>query len=181
MGSRSPDESILGCENTSARLQSIFSTLRNQKLRELATFCDRDLSKGLAGFRTDGFARGDNVHTFEDATEDDMSAVQRWRRSGGDEELRTVRVRSAVRHGENARGVVRYAKRFVVKCFAVNALATLAVLQGKIATLTNETLDDAVEARSFVRQLFPAHARRALLARAQRPEIFCRLWRVRPK
>ena len=79
------------------------------------------------------------------------------------EELRAVRVRARVRHGEHAGAGVLELEVFIRKLLAVDGLAARAVVVREVAALAHETGDHAVEARLLVAE--------ALLAGAQRAEV----------
>ena len=49
-----------------------------------------------------------------------MFSIQMWRRLHGDEELRSVRVRSRVRHGQQALLSVAHLKIFILELRAIN-------------------------------------------------------------
>ena len=56
-----------------------------------------------------------HVLTFDNMPEDNVIAVQPWTRGRSDIELRRVRVRTIVRHGEHPRPAVSVHKRLVVE------------------------------------------------------------------
>ena len=133
---------------------------------ELTALDDLHRARRRAGLRTDGFDRLDDVHALAHGAEDDVLPVQPRRRRRAQEELRPVRARPSVRHGQNARSGVLELKVFILKLVSVDGFPPRAVVVGEIAPLAHETRDDAVEARAFVSEpLFPG---------AQRSEVFYR-------
>jgi hypothetical protein len=64
----------------------------------LAAISNGDLLGGLAALGTIGIDLLDDLHAFDDLTEDDVLAVQPLGLGRAHEELRAVRVGSVVRH-----------------------------------------------------------------------------------
>lgn len=63
------------------------------------------------------------LHSVNDLAEYDVLAVQPWGLNGGDKELRSVRVRPRVGHGQVARSLVREVKVLILKLPPVDGLA----------------------------------------------------------
>lgn len=116
--------------------------------------------------------RLDNVHSLNDNTEGDVVSVQpgsgslRIRRNrdfhGGDEKLGTVRVRSRVRHGDDALAVVLDLKVLVVELLSVDAFTARSGARREVSlrshdlsisyALNHEVGNNAMEHRSLVRE-----------------------------
>ena len=129
---------------------------------QLTTVGNDDLLGGLAALRAERLDLLDDVHTLDDAAEDDVLTVQPvssemranlsssrqlkrwaaenlpWAWNGGQEKLRTVGVWSGVGHGQKTwRGVLKL-EVLVLELVAVDALAASSVLVGEVATLAPE-------------------------------------------
>jgi hypothetical protein len=79
-------------------------------------------------------------------------AVEMWRCSGAEEELRAIRVRSGIRHrkGTGAEVFASLAfEGFIVEFSAVDRLTALAVTTGEVAPLAHEIRDHAMKRRAF--------------------------------
>src|SRR4029079_13980707 len=89
----------------------------------------------------------DELDARDGVTEDGVLVVQVRRRALGDEPLRAVRVRSGVRHREDARPAVTKLRME----FVLEAIARVAATGARrVAALDHEIRDDAVEDRSAV-------------------------------
>merc|ERR1719414_145313 len=86
------------------------------------------------------------------------------------EELRTVRVRACIGHGEDARAFVLQCEILIRKLRSIDGLAASAISSSEITTLAHELWNDAVEGTAFEMQCL-AGLPNALLAGAQAPEI----------
>ena len=73
--------------------------------------------------RADGFNLLDDVHTFDDGAEHGVLTVQPRGFGGAQEELGAVRVRTGVRHGQDARTGVLEDEVFVFKLVAKDGFA----------------------------------------------------------
>ncbi len=78
-------------------------------------------------------------------TEDDVCAIEPRSDDGGDEELRTVRVLSCVRHREETGAGVLQLEVLIRELLAVDGLATGAVALGEVTTLEHELHRDGDE------------------------------------
>merc|ERR1719409_624569 len=139
---------------------------------EFSALRDARLPARLSRVRTNRVNRLDDVHALQHATEHDVRVVETRRRPRGDEELRPIRVRPVIRHGQHAGGVVRHPERLVLEFLPVNALPAATVLRREIPTLTHETLDDSMKTRSLVRQPLPTPRTLPRLPLAQRSKFF---------
>ena len=72
------------------------------------------------------------------------------RRHSRDEELAPIRAGSSICHAQQKRLLVLELKVFILKLLPVYALAACAVALCKVAALTHEAFDDAVEYGAFV-------------------------------
>lgn len=142
---------------------SLISRQSTSRLK-LTALGDLHRARRRTGLRPDGFDRLDDVHALAHGAEHDVLPVQPARRRRAQEELRPVRARSSVRHGQNSRTGVLELKVFILKLVPVDGFTPRAVVVGEIAALAHESRDDAVEARSLVPEaLFPG---------TQRSEVF---------
>lgn len=103
----------------------------------------------------------DDILSADDLTEDDVLAVQPGAGNGGDEELRSVGVLASVSHGQEVGLVVSVEEVLVSKLFAVDGLATSAVVVGEVTSLDHEVRDDSVEDSSSVAETLLASAESA--------------------
>mgnify|MGYP004409350949 CR=1 FL=1 len=148
------------------RFESSSSLISRQSTShlKLTALGDRHRARRRTGLRPDGFDRLDDVHALAPGAEHDVLPVQPARRRRAQEELRPVRARSSVRHGQNSRTGVLELKVFILKLVSVDGFTPRAVVVGEVAALAHESRDDAVEARSLVSEaLFPG---------TQRSEVF---------
>jgi len=66
------------------------------------------------------------------------------------EELRTVRILSAIRHRQQEGLVVFLGKVFVVECSTKNGLASFAVALAEVARLNHKVFHDTMECNALV-------------------------------
>lgn len=99
-----------------------------------------------------------------------MLAVEPRRLRRTDEELRSVRSRAGIRHGEDSRTGVLLDEVLVGELGAVDGLAAGAVSGGEIAALAHELRDHAVEGGAFVVERLAALSD-SFLAGAESSEI----------
>lgn len=92
----------------------------------------------------------DNIHSFEDGTENDMTPVQPRSFDGANEELRSVGVFSGIGHRESSRSGVTELEVLIGEFVAVDTFPACSISLGEITTLDHETLDYPVESGSFV-------------------------------
>jgi len=156
------------------RVGSAGGALEHRVLRQLAAVGDDDVRRRLAALRTLALDGLDDVQTFDGASEHDVLAIQPLSLDRAQEELRAVRVRTRVRHGEDAGADVLLLEVLVRELLAVDRLATSAVAAREVAALEHEVGNDAVElgALEVKRLALLAHA---LLARAKAAEVLGRL------
>ena len=107
----------------------------------------------LDGLGRGSVARSDFLESNEIArdelTEDGVLAVEPRARDEGQEELRSVGVRSGVRHGEQAGLGVLDDEVLVLELGAVDGLSSGSVSDGEVSTLGHELGDDSVELGSL--------------------------------
>mmetsp|Transcript_31747 Transcript_31747/g.94331 ORF Transcript_31747/g.94331 Transcript_31747/m.94331 type:complete len:221 (+) Transcript_31747:184-846(+) len=137
---------------------------------ELAAVRDDHGRGGLAGLGAHGLDLLHHVHALAHLAEDAVLPVEPRRLHRAEEELRAVRVRARVRHGEDAGAGVLQREVLVGELGAVDGLAAGAVAGGEVAALAHEVGDHAVEGAALeVERL--AHLARALLAGAEGAEV----------
>lgn len=130
---------------------------------ELARVGDGDVLRGLARLASVRLDLLDDVHAFDDGSENDVTVVQPRSFDSRDEELRAVGVGSGVGHAHDAGSGVLEGEVLVLKLVAVDRLAASAIVVGEIAALAHEVGDDAVECGALVAV--------ALLSGAQGAEV----------
>jgi len=135
---------------------------------ELSAFGNDDRLSGGTGLTADFLDSSNYIHTFGDLAKNDVFAVQPTSNSGGDKELATVGVWSAVSHGQETWSNVFFDEVFVSEFFAVDRFSAGSVLSSEIASLAHETWDDSVEWTSFVAETF--------FSGAQSSEVFDGFW-----
>lgn len=101
--------------------------------------------------------------SFSQLTEDGMLAIKPGAWHEGDEELRSVCVRSSIGHGEEEGGVVLKGEVLVWEVTSVDGLASSAVVIGEVTALSHEVGYDTMEVRVLESE--------ALLMRAQGAEV----------
>jgi len=93
------------------------------------------------------------VHDFlpgGDFTEDDVLAIEMSRSASGDEELRSIGVRTSISHGELVLFIVLNGERLILEFLAVDRFTSSSVTEGEIASLKHESVNDTVETRALV-------------------------------
>lgn len=144
-------------------------------LSELTAIGDDDRLGGPSAGRSDLLDLLHDVVALDDLPEHNVLPVEPVGLRRADEELRSVRSGTGVRHGEYAGAGVPLNEVLVGELGAVDRLSSGAVPGGEVAALAHEVGDHAVEARSLVVERL-AGAAFALLAGAERAEILRRLW-----
>lgn len=134
----------------------------------MTTVSDHNLLGGLAGLVAVGFDLPDDVHTLDDATEDDVTVIQPGGLHGGDEELGSVGVRAGVGHRHDSGAGVSQDEVLILELVAIDGLATGAVVVLEVTTLAHEVRNHTVEGGALVAE--------ALLSGAQSTEVFASLW-----
>jgi hypothetical protein len=114
------------------------------------------------------FNLGDNVHSLDDLTEDDVLAIEPAGDNSGDEELRTVGVRSSVSHAQKTGLGVLLLEVLIRELLAVDGLSTGTVTAGEVTALKHEIGDDSVEGGTGITE--------AVLASAELTEVLGGLW-----
>src|SRR6266511_3113207 len=112
---------------------------------DLELLDDYVLSRPVLGTRRSGRDGLDHVHPFDHLAEDRVLAVQPRRGGDGDEELRPVRVRPGVGHGQEAGAVER---RSVRRALVLELIPEAAAARSLgVPALDHEIGDDAVKDR----------------------------------
>jgi len=91
------------------------------------------------------FNRLDDIHAFDDFTENDVLAIKPRSHHRGDEELGSVGVGPSIGHGQKARLSVLQLEVLIAKFIAIDRSTTSAVVGGEITALKHEPRDHAVE------------------------------------
>src|SRR6266508_878232 len=118
---------------------------------DLELLDDYVLSRPVLGTRRSGRDGLDHVHPFDHLAEDRVLAVQPRRGGDGDEELRPVRVRPGVGHGQEAGAVERRSVRRALVLELIPGAAAARSLG--VPALDHEIGDDAVKDRAVVQGL----------------------------
>ena len=111
---------------------------------------------GFARLRAHSLDLFHHVHPFNHPTKYCVLAVQPGASHGGDEELRSVRIRACVSHGQQTRFVVTSFKILVVEFIAVNRLSPDPCSVREVASLQHELRNDPMETRVLVMQSLSA-------------------------
>lgn len=142
---------------------------------QLSTVGDGELLVGLARIGAIGFHLADDIHAFDDFTEDDMFLVEPRGLVSGDEELRSVGVSSGVGHRHDSGSSVLQGEVLVGELLAIDGLAPGAVVVGEITTLTHEVGNHTVEGGALVAEALLAGAQSAEVLRCLRYDVIPQL------
>lgn len=126
----------------------------------------------LAGL--DLLDQADDLHPLRHLAEHDVRPIEVRGRRQRDEELGAIRVRTTVRHREQAGAHVAMLEPLVLEGLAMHALSTSAVPMGEVPALEDELGNDAVDGTAFVVKRLLPDASRALFSRAKGPEVLTR-------
>lgn len=132
------------------------------------TISDNNLLVCLARLGTVTFDFFNNIHAFNNLTEDNVFVVQPSGLDGTDEELRTVGVGTSVGHGQNTGTGMLQGEVFISKLVAIDGFATGAIVICEIATLAHKVGNDTMERRALVTE--------TLFTGAESTEILSGLW-----
>ena len=134
----------------------------------------------LTALRSQILQRLQNVHSLLHLSEDDVVSVEPGARNRRDEELRTVRIGSAVGHRQQTGAVMLQVEVLVGETLAVDGLASHSVSHREIASLeinsvectylAHELRDDAVQRAALVMELLSGLAN-TLLSGAEAAEV----------
>ena len=139
-------------------------------LAQLSTVSNDDGGRSLAALGSDALDGFDNVHALDDLAEDHVLAVQPLGLHRAQEELRAVRVRASICHGENSGAGVLLLEVLVSELLAVDGLSTGAVSIREISALAHEVRDHTVEFAALEVERFALLAH-SLLSSAQGAEV----------
>ena len=117
------------------------------------------------------------LHAFRDLPEHHVSPVQPLRLGEGEEELRAIRARARVGHGQQPALLVLDVppvRPLVREAAPVDALATAAVALDVVAALEHEPRDDPVALHALVVHPLTFHAALAFFPRAKRAKVLRR-------
>lgn len=141
---------------------------KEKKNLQLSTVGDHNLLGGLSGLVAVGFDLPDDVHAFDDASEDDVAIIEPGGLHGGDEELGSVGVRAGVGHRHDSGASVSQDEVLILELVAVDGLSTGAIVVLEVTALAHEVRNHTVEGGALVAE--------ALLAGAEGTEVFASLW-----
>jgi hypothetical protein len=114
-------------------------------LRKLSAVLDHNSLRSFAISRANSFHGINDIHTFNDFTEDDMLTIQPLSFRNSDEELGAVGVGASIGHGKKTRLGVCLTEVLISESAAVDRLTTSSVASGKVTTLEHEARDHSVE------------------------------------
>jgi hypothetical protein len=141
----------------------------------LATSRDSAWLGCLTALCAAAFESLNDVHTFDNFTENDVFSIEPWAWDGSDEELGSVSVRTSVGHGKKTwLGVFNW-ETFIIEFGSVDGFTTSSVSNGEVTTLDHELWDDSVEWASLVAKVFSRSAF-SLFTSAKSTEVFASLW-----
>ncbi|KAF1769647.1 hypothetical protein GCK72_001464 [Caenorhabditis remanei] len=92
----------------------------------------------------------DNIHSFQNLSENNVASIKPWGLDSGDEELGSIGVSSSVGHGQPSGSVVLQLEVLVSELFSVDRTSSGSVSAGEISSLNHEVFDDTVEFASWV-------------------------------
>lgn len=150
-------------------------------LRELATVSNDNSALGLVLCASGGvFDFLDNIHPFDDLTEDNVLVVQPSGLHSANEELAAIGVGSSIGHGQNTLASVLHLEVLIVELAAVDGFATSAVALGEVTSLNHELGNDTVEATALVVEGLASLAK-TFLASAKSTEVLSSLGDLKKK
>lgn len=138
---------------------------------QLARISDYNCLPRLAARGADLFNGFHHIHALNHGAKDNVLAVQPGCLNGGEKELGAVGARACVGHAEQSGSCVAQLEVLVGKGSTVDRLTPSAVACGKVATLTHEVRNHAVEAAALIVQGFTGCAR-AIFSGAEGAKIF---------
>ncbi|KNC33742.1 hypothetical protein FF38_09079 [Lucilia cuprina] len=132
------------------------------------TVGDNNLLVCLAGLGAVTFDLLNNIHAFNDLTEDNVFVVQPSGLDGTDEELRTVGVGSSIGHRQNTGTGVLQGEVLISELVAIDGFTAGTIVVCEITTLAHEVGNDTMEGGALVAE--------TLFTGAESTEILSGLW-----
>lgn len=133
---------------------------------------DLDILQGsieFVGLQVLNFA--DDFFARNHVAKDHVQSIQMRRRFGGDEELRSIGVGSAIGHGQEEWSIVLDFQVFIGERLSVDGFAAGSIVIDKVSALQHESLDDAMKNRASIMQRSLRFGRQTRFTRAQTLEI----------
>ena len=115
--------------------------------------------------------------SIDDPTEDDVRAIEPLGLDERQEELRSVRTGSSVRHRKISSSGVFQIEVLICKLQAIDGLSSSTISSGEISTLSHEIFDDTMEWWSLVAKWLSRFTH-ALLTSAKGSEVLSSLWHL---
>ena len=135
---------------------------------ELSAVGNLDGSASGTTLRSNSFDRLDDIHSFDNRSEDTMLSIKPGCLSGTEEELGSVGVGSSVGHREDSGTSVLQLEVLILELVSVDGLSSSSVVVCEVSALAHESWNDTVEGAALVAK--------ARLAGAKLTEILSCLW-----
>ncbi len=135
--------STKGTKSSTSLTRPLYGLL--YRFLQLAAISNDNLLRGLSALGTNSLNSLDDVHAFNDLSENNVLSVQPRARDSANEELRSICVGPSVSHGQNTRTCVLVDEVLIGKLGTVDRFSTNTASVGEVTSLKHELGNNSVE------------------------------------
>jgi len=145
------------------------------KHSQLSAIVDNNRLRGLSALGSNLLDFLDNIHTFNNGSEDDVLAIEPWCFYRAQEKLRSVRIWTSVGHRENTWSCMLEREIFICELGSVDGFTTSSISCCEISALAHEVRNHTMKRRSLEMQRLSGFSH-TLLASAAATKVLASFW-----